>query len=191
MGKRSLVVIVAAVMLCMGAVSASAQLRLDMDVNVPAYIGISSAGTTEGIWNQFFIPFPDARLAYQFGSGAFRAGVGVRVFTFIIENILYPEAYVEYTVDRFAFSANVGGFGFLEFGLLSGVLQSTLGSGFTLTGFHDIVIPDLNVAYKVNDWFRIGAGIFMLAPFTANNGALLSDFIFTGYINARFVVMFK
>jgi hypothetical protein len=191
MRKRSLVAIGVAALLCTGAVSAGAQLRLDMDVNMPAYFGISSGGSAGGVWNQYFIPFPDARLAYQFGNGPFRFGIGARTFSFIIENILYPEAYAELTVDRFAFSANVGGFAFLEFGLLSAILQGAFGSNFTLTGFHDIIIPDLNVAFKVNDWFRVGGGVFMLAPFSADNGALLSGFIFSVYLNARFVVMFK
>jgi hypothetical protein len=191
MSKRALVAIVVAVILCVGAVSASAQLRLDMDVNIPVYLGLVANGSEQGVWNQFFIPFPDARLAYQFGTGPLRFGVGARMFTFIIENILYPEAYVELNLDRIALSANVGGFAFLEFGLLSSIVQGVLGSQFTLSGFHSIILPDLNVAFKVNDWFRIGGGIFMLAPFGSDLNAVFGNFVFTGYLNARFVVNFK
>lgn len=189
MRKRYVVALVAVVMLCVGVMSASAQLRLDMDVNVPIYFGFSSGGSADGAWNQYFIPFPDARLAYQFGGGLIDWGVGVRAFTFIIENILYPEAYIEFNVDRVTFSLNLGGFAFLQFGLLSAALQD---AGINnLSGFRDVILPDLNVAFRVNDWFRLGGGIFMIAPFSEGMGGVLDSFVFTGYINARFIVMFK
>jgi hypothetical protein len=189
MRKRYVVVLVAVVMLCVGAMSTSAQLRLDMDVNVPLYFGYSAGGVSDGVWNKYFIPFPDARLAYQFGGGLLDFGVGVRAFTFIIENILYPEAYIELNLDRVTFSLNLGGLAFLEFGLLSSALQS---SGVNnLTGFHDVILPDLNVAYRVNDWFRLGGGVFMIAPFSHGMGGILDNFVFSAYLNARFVIMFK
>ena len=189
MRKRYGIVLVAVVMLCVGAMGASAQLRLDMDVNVPVYFGYSTGGVSDGAWNQYFIPFPDARLAYQFGGGLIDGGIGVRVFSFIIENILYPEAFIELNIDRVTFSLSLGGLAFLEFGLLTTALQE---SGInTLSGFHDVILPDLNVAFRVNDWFRLGGGVFMIAPFSHGLGGPLDNFVFTGYINARFVVMFK
>jgi hypothetical protein len=189
MRKRYVVVLVAVVMLCVGVMGASAQLRLDMDVNVPLYFGYSTAGASDGAWNSYFIPFPDARLAYQFGGGLVDVGVGARVFTFIIENILYPEAYVELNLDRVTFSLNLGGFAFLEFGLLSTALNNA--GVKNLTGFHSVILPDLNVAYRVNDWFRLGGGVFMIAPFGNGMGGVLDNFVYSVYINARFVVMFK
>ena len=188
MRKRFVVALVAIVMLCVGVMSASAQLRLDMDVNMPIYFGYTSGGVSDGVLNQF-IPFPDARLAYQFGGGMVDGGIGVRAFTFIIENILYPEAYVELNIDRVTFSFNLGGFAFLEFGLLSTTLQN---EGIeTLSGFHGVILPDLNVAFRVNDWFRLGGGVFMIAPFGNGMGGVLDSFAYSVYINARFIVMFK
>ena len=69
MRKRYGIVLVAVVMLCVGAMGASAQLRLDMDVNVPVYFGYSTGGVSDGAWNQYFIPFPDARLATSSAEG--------------------------------------------------------------------------------------------------------------------------
>ena len=88
-------------------------------MNAPVWFGYSVSGSADGAWNSYFIPFPDARLAWQFGGGLLDGGVGVRWFTFIIENVLYPEAYLELNLEHFTFSLAVGGFGFLEFGLLS------------------------------------------------------------------------
>jgi hypothetical protein len=189
MKKRILIVFVAVAMLLAGAVGASAQLRLDMDVNIPIYLGFYTSGAADGAWNSFFIPFPDARLSYQFPIGPVTIGVGARAFTFIIENIMYPEAYVELTLDKFVLGAGVGGGAFLEFGLLSSVLAS---AGVTnLSGFHALLLPDLNVAYKVNDWFRLQGGVFMLAPFGSDFSGVLGSFAFAGYVDAKFVVVFK
>ncbi len=187
--KRTVIVLVAAIVLLGTAVSAPAELRLDLDVNIPIYFGYSVGGYASGAWNQYFIPFPDARLAWQFGNGLIDGGVGVRMFTFIIENILYPEGFVELNLDAFTFSLNVGGFAFLEFGLLSSAL-SNLGIN-TFSGFHSVLLPDINAAWRVNDWFRLGAGMFMIAPFGNDLGGVLDNFVYSFYINARFVIRFK
>ena len=187
--KRAIFLVVVVVVLLTGAVSASAQLRLDFDINVPVWFGYHTSGGGDGAWNQYFIPFPDARLAWQFGGGLIDFGIGARVFTFIIENVLYPEAYFELNLENFTFSAAVGGFGFLEFGLLSSAMQQAGVNN--LTGFHNVILPDLNVAWRVSDWFRLGVGVFMIAPFGNDLGGVLNNFVYSGYINARFVILFK
>jgi hypothetical protein len=187
--KKTVFVLVAVMVLLVSAVSASAELRLDLDVNIPVWFGYSVNGAGAGTWNQYFIPFPDARIAWQFGEGLIDGGVGIRAFTFIIENILWPEGFIELNVDHFTFSASAGGFVFLEFGLLSSALQSAGVNN--LSGFHGVLIPDLNAAWRVTDWFRLGVGVFMIAPFGADIGGVLNSFVYSGYINARFVIRFK
>jgi hypothetical protein len=189
MKKRALFALMVIVLMCAGALSASAQLRLDMNVNVPLYFGISASGYEEGAWNSNFIPLPEAQLAYQFGQGDLRGGVGARVFTFIIENILYPAAFIELTLDRLVLSANLGGFVFVEFGLLSAALEDA--DVPNLSGFHNVVLPDLSVSYKFNDWFRLGAGVFMFMPFGSNLSGVLDGFLYAGYIQAKFIVTFE
>lgn len=183
--KRAIFLVVVVVVLLTGAVSASAQLRLDMDVNLPLFFGSSSG---DAAWNHF-VPFPNGRLAWQFGGGLIDGGVGARAFTFIIENILYPEGYIELNIEQFTFSFNVGGFAFLEFGLLSDALSS---AGINnLSGFHGLILPDLNAAWRVNDWFRLGGGVFMIAPFGSDMGGVLNNLVYSFYIDARFVILFK
>ncbi|HEY9593298.1 MAG TPA: hypothetical protein VHE79_02415 [Spirochaetia bacterium] len=187
--KKKWILLIVVVLLAGTAVTVSAQLRLDMDITVPVYLGFTaSSGVSQGVWNSYFIPLPNARLAWQFGDGLIDGGVGLRMFTYIIENIAYPEAFVELNVDRFTFAANVGGYGFLEFGLLSSLLQEA-GVG-NLSGFHNLIIPDVSAQFRVNDWFRVSAGVLMLAPFGANIGGIFDNFAYFGYINAKFVVKF-
>jgi hypothetical protein len=189
MMRKTFLLVVAVALMLGAAFDAGAQVRLDMDVNVPIYAGYTAAGTAEGAWNSYFIPFPDAKLFYQFSLGPVNLGAGVRVFTVIIENFLYPELYAELDLNPFVVSLNVGGLAFLEFGLLTSLLQ---GVGVTtLTGFHEVILPDLSVAYKVNDWFRICGGVFMISPFGQSLGGVLSNNVFAGYVSAKFIVMFK
>jgi hypothetical protein len=176
-----------AILILVGAVSVGAQLRVDLGVNMPAYFGYSSGGASTGAGSQQFVPFPNARLAYQFGGGLLDWGIGVRLFTFIIDSVLYPEAYVELNLDRFTFSLNLGGVAFLEIRLP--------GAGFTalginnISGLQSVILPDLNVAFKVNDWLRLGGGVFTITP-SFGNGGILSSFLFIGYVNAQFVHIF-
>ena len=190
MNKKTATAIAVLVVLLAGAMSASAQVRLDIDINDPLYFGFSSAGVPQGMWNPYpYIPIPDAKLMYQFPLGPVNLGAGVRVFTLIIENILYPEIYAELNLNPFFIDASVGGFGFLMFGLLSDVL-SGVGVN-SLNGFYSVVLPDVSVGYKVNDVFRISAGILAIAPFDSSLSGVLANNVFAGYLKATFVVMFK
>jgi hypothetical protein len=189
MKRKALIALVAVLLLCAGAVSVSAQLRLDINVNVPLYFGAFASGYQSSGFNSYFIPFPEAQLAYQFGEGTFHWGVGVRAFTFIVENVMFPTAFVEFALDPFVLSANVGGFAFLEFGLLSATLASAHINN--LSGFHSVILPDFSVGFKVNDWFRISGGAFMFVPFGTELGGALSGYAVAGYIQAKFLVLFE
>jgi hypothetical protein len=190
MKKKVLITVMTLVVLLAGAMSASAQIRLDIDVNDPVFFGYSNAGVQTGAWNPSpYIPIPDAKLMYQFSLGPINLGAGVRVFSLIIENIMYPEIYGELVLNPFVINVSVGGMAFLEFGLLSDLLAATGVNN--LNGFYSVILPDLSVAYKVNDVFRIGGGVLMLAPFTNSLGGVLANNAFAGYLKATFVVMFK
>jgi len=187
--KRAVILVVVVVALLCGAVSASAQFRVDLDVNLPVYFGYSVSGSAAGAWNQYFIPVPDLRASWQFGNGFIDGGIGVRWFTFIIENFLYPEAYVELNLDPFVLNLNVGGLAFLEFGVLSSALAD---AGINnLSGFHTVILPDVNFAWKVTNWFQLGVGVFMVAPFGANIGGVLDNFVYSGYVRFRFIIRTK
>jgi hypothetical protein len=188
--KKRLVLCVSTVLLLACAMGGWAQLRLDADVNVPVYVGYSLNGMRDGAWNQYFIPLPDIQLTYQFPIGPVRLGAGVRVFSVIIENFLYPEAVAELDLSPFVISAGVGGFAFLEFGLITSLLEQA-GSFQNLTGFHDVMLADIAAQLKVNSWFRLCGGLYVIAPFSTSLGGVFSAAAYAGYLDAKFVVNFK
>lgn len=190
MKKRRLIVFVALAVMLAGAVHAGAQLRLDIDINDPVYFGYTASGSSQGAWNPYpYIPIPDAKLMYQFSLGPVNLGAGVRVFSLIIENFLYPELYAELNLGPVAINASVGGLAFLEFGLLSTALAEAGISN--LNGFQSVILPDLSVSFKLTNVFRLGGGVLMIAPLGNNLGGVLGDNVFAGDIKATFVVVFK
>jgi hypothetical protein len=179
MKKRSLVVLLAAVLLLGGALTASAQLRLDVDVAFPVYGGLSlETMTPTGGWLQNIFPFPNAGLYYQFGQGGLRGGVGARAFTLILESVLYPAAYVELEIKPIVLNMNVGGGAYVLFGLLN------------QADWARFILPDLSVGFKLNDRVRLGGGVFIIAPFLDTFQESFSNFLYFGYINLKISALF-
>ena len=54
-----------------------------------------------------------------------------------------------------------------------------------------MILPDVNASWRVNDWFRLGVGVYMIAPFGPGSVESSTTFVYTGYLNARFVILFK
>ncbi len=71
----------------------------------------------------------------------------MRMFTVIVESLIFPVVAVEAEYSNFIINANVGGGFFLLFGLLNTI--ETQG----------IFIPELTLSYRMNDWFQIGTGV--------------------------------
>ena len=176
--KKPLIILFAVVvLLCAGAALAGAQFRLDFNVAVPVYagvnlgdLGVSGGGTIDQYL--FLLPMVDA--AYQFGDGPLRFGFGAKAVTFIVESLLWPNAFVELDLYPVVIRGDFGGGVFLAFGLANRVLAESW------------VVPQIDVSFKLNDWFRLGGGAIAVAPF--NN---MSNFGFLLYVNARFIILFK
>ena len=186
MKKRGLIVLVAVLMLCVGAAGASAELRMDFNIpwmllggiNINALPGGSGldSGSTD-ISNYHFI-IPDFELAWQFGGTPLRGGVGIRAYSLLIETFGFPQAYIEFELSPFVLRAALGGGAFFFLGLYNDFIinSDTL----------KVLIPDVSVSWKITDWFQLGAGALVVAP--------LGDFqnlFWLGYVNARFVLTFK
>ena len=176
MKKRSVVVVLVAVLLLAGALGASAQLRLDGNISWPFYLGVElgdlgGTGTSE-ISNYAFL-FPDIELSYQFGGQVLRGGIGLRAFTLIIESAGWPIAYFEAELKPIVLRAEVGGGWFFAFGL-AGASETAR-----------VIIGDLNVSWKIAEWFRLGVGALAVAPFDATE-----NFGYAFYVNGRFTALF-
>ncbi|HUW41311.1 MAG TPA: hypothetical protein VMV90_09885 [Rectinemataceae bacterium] len=140
-----------AIVLVLLAAPAFAQFRLDVGIIVPRGLGTTSGATSEGsfVSDWPFIPLPEAGLYYQGDLGLVKLGIGARAFSFILETILWPNAYAELDFGRFAVQAQFGGGAFAMFGLANS----------TSTG--NVFIPDLSAWFKLGKErnLRLGGGI--------------------------------
>jgi hypothetical protein len=180
MKKKVLLAVMVVALLLGVALGSSAQVRLDIDLNWPIVGGIaldpavfgSSGGNLD--LSQYHLLLPDLRLYYQFGDGVLRGGLGLRIYTVIIESLLFPEAYLEVNLKPFVIGVSAGGFLFGVIGLYSNL------------GTAGLLLPDINAYWAIADWFRIGAGALLFVPTSFG-----SSFGYIGYIGARFVFVFN
>lgn len=178
--KRTLVLMVLVAALILGSVaSVSADVRLDFDVPWIVAAGLNVADVTGSSTvnvnlTNLHIPLPCVELAYQFGDGFLRGGIGVRAYTVLVEFVGWPMGYVEVALDRLVLRAELGGLGVFAFGVANGLLST------------DFVAADLQAGYAVFPWLRLGAGVLIAAPPSnfSSNGWLF-------YVNARFAFDFK
>jgi hypothetical protein len=167
-------VFIALVIFVFAVFSAGAQLRLDVNVSVPVYWGFQSEATgTLGDVSEYTFILPEVDLYYQFDLSLVKLGIGVRLITFIVESVIMPDIFIELHLDPIILRASLAGGAALFFGLYSE----------TVTG--PIIVPDVNVMFKLAEFFRVGGGICFIADFND-----LDTFIFIPYVGARFTFVF-
>ena len=156
---------------------AMADWRIDIGFDIPRGLG----GLAEGeaviseeagdFFDQYIFPFPEAGVYYQKEFGALRVGGGLRVFTFILESVYWPNAFVELDLGKVVFAFQLGGGLFGMFGLYND-LQ---------TG--QVLIPDLSAWFKIGSAFRLGGGAL---------GVMLPELgdavVFAYYLGAKFAI---
>jgi hypothetical protein len=139
------------VMLC--AVISFAQPRIDLGIDVPFLFGINfsgSGGSNVSAFSQFTALLPEFAIHYVIDLELIKIGLGVRMFTFIIESIGWPNAFVEVNLDPLVLSAELGGGLYFLFGL------------YNTAGTMPLLLGDISAAFKFTDWFRIGIGVFTI-----------------------------
>jgi hypothetical protein len=179
MKRRLLVIVAVVVLLCAGATCASAQFRLDFDIAWPVYAGINlgDLGVSGGATlTEHLILLPMIDATYQLGEGPLHFGFGVKAVTFIVESLLWPNAFIEIDLNPIVIRGDFGGGFFFAFGLGNQLLDNSW----------TWVVPQIDVGVKLNDWFRLSGGAIALAPFDNMN-----NFGFLLYVNARFTILFK
>jgi hypothetical protein len=179
--KRKWIIAVAVVaMLIGGAAVASAQFRMDIDIPWWIYVGLSDAleadlGADLGMADisKFAVIVPNIQAYYTFGGSLLKFGVGVRLYTLLLINFLYPSIMGEVQLGNFDVNLNVGG--------LAGVLLG-IGPIFeTATG--PWATFDLSAGYRIKPWFRVGAGVFGIVQ-----TEYLHEFPYVIYASAKFIV---
>ena len=160
---------------------AFAQFRIDLAIDVPVKIGVSISDLDGGSSNESIdvlefgtFPVPEALFAYQTNLGPVKVGGGIRVFSLILESVAWPHIYAELDLSPIVINAGIGGGGFLVFGLFNDANTGNL------------FIPDMHIAYKFGDTFRLGIGAI---------GFIGSDigpdaFPYMIYLTGRFSILF-
>ena len=159
-------------LLLIAAAGVSAESQFDITLNVPYYTGLKSSTGDVGDFSQYMFLVPDVKWNYYFGPEWLHFGVGLRLWTIIIESGLYPILSLESNLGNFVINANVGGGTFLFFGLLNDVVAEA------------VFLPELSVAYRLGKKkaFRIGTGVMLIvAPMAVS----MNDFVFVGTAFAR------
>jgi hypothetical protein len=177
MVKRKIIVMALAVVLLLaGGVMANAQFRLDANIQVPFFAGLNldSLGISGGGSIGAFIPFPSVEAAWQFPIGPIKIGVGARAYTVIIESFAWPNAFVELDLNPIVLRADFGGGAFLLFGIATTAYTAAM------------VLPQIDVSWRLADWFRLGVGAIGIAPFED-----MSNFGYAIYVSGRFTALFK
>ena len=160
---------------------AFAQFRIDLAVDVPVKIGVSLSDLDGGSTNESInvlefgtFPVPEALFAYQSSLGPVKLGAGIRVFSLILESIAWPHAYAELDLSPIVINAGVGGGAFMLFGLYNNIDTANL------------ILPDMHIAYKLGDTFRLGIGAM---GFTGKDlGPDVFPYII--YLTGRFSILF-
>lgn len=173
-----LAILILVLVLFIGVSTASAQLRFDVGLNVPVYFGIDIEGFSGGTFAEFTFVFPEVSLHYMLEAGPLKLGIGVEALTFILESLIFPTFLVELDLDPIVISSYVGGGAFLFFGL------------YNAFHFANIYMLDVKVGFKINDWFRIGAGGFNFLDLIDVGDETIQVYAFVGYLFARFTFTF-
>ena len=159
--------------------TAFAQFRLDLGLNPLVKIGLStddpSIDSSIDIISKYFIPVPDAFFGYQASLGPLKVGGGLRAITIIIESIAWPYAYAELNLSSIVINAGIGGGAFMVFGLINHA--DTL----------NLFIPDISIAYKFGDTFRMGIGAM---GFTNKDMFTADTMPYVIYLTGRFSILF-
>jgi hypothetical protein len=141
------------VLFAVAGVPAGAQIQAEAELHVPygmdaQSLGKDGEGTGELL--ESLGPVPDLRLQYYFGPEWISWGPGVRMFSTIIDTLIYPTVSAETRAGRFVFNLNVGGGAFIFLG------------GHNAVSFEPVVLPELTTTYMIWDVAGVGAGLFFV-----------------------------
>ncbi len=172
-GKRMIFLVVLGVLLLGSVSQLAADFKVDIGVNIPYYVGVTTDDGDAGDALDWVFLVPDVKFNWLHNLGPVRLGGGLRLWTFIIQSMAYPILTAEVDVGPVTFNANAGGGLFLFFGLYNSI--DTAG----------VFVPELSAAYRFTDSFSVGTGgLFVFAPEVQD----LSSFAYVGTVFARFTI---
>jgi len=159
-----------------------AQGRVDIGIKAPLIVGLNGLVDADGQPIEFvaevpsFLPIPTAFLGAQLDLTLIKLGVGLQVYSAIIQTIVYPAAFGEVDLGFLVANLTVGGGVFGSFGILGNSLSTT-----------ELLIPDLSAHFRLGRMFQIGLG---LTGFTGFESTESDIFPYVGYFSAKFSFTF-
>lgn len=161
--------------------SVFAQFRLDMGIKIPVKMGINFSdvsdvsSTSVNILDKYTFLLPEASGSYQFDLGPVKLGAGLQLYSLILESIAWPMVFAELDLSPIVINAKIGGLAYLLFGL-----YNDAGTG-------DLLMPEINVAFKLGKSFRLGGGAMFFTSKDFNDIALP----YLLYLGGSFSTTFK
>lgn len=139
-------------LLMAGAPHVFADGRVDLGIDVPMGFGVLMKESTfdtdsSDYFREHIIPFPEAGMYFTSDAGPFTFGIGARAFTFIIQSMVWPNAFAEVNLGPVVLQGQIGGGLFLMFGMYNAVETGTA------------FFPDLSAWFKLGETFRLGGGV--------------------------------
>ncbi|MBN2443690.1 MAG: hypothetical protein JXJ04_20180 [Spirochaetales bacterium] len=172
MKRRALLIFMLLALLSVGAY---AGLRFDVGITIPAYVGIQfDTGESGGVWLDYTIVLPDLQLLYMVDLGLIRIGAGIRGYTFIVESLIMPTIVGEIQLGSLLFHGSLFGGAFFFVGIINDSITGSVGG------------LDLNVSYKLTDWFGIGVGSLALVEFDPTYDLGATPFVAYGFCRFSF-----
>ncbi len=159
---------------------AEAQVQAEAELHVPYGLGpqnLGKDGEGTGELLDSMVIVPDLRFQYYLGGEDLHYGPGFRLFSTVIDSLIYPTLSAEYRPGRLVINLNVGGGGFLFLG------------GYNAVSFKPVVLPELTTAYMLWERLGLGAGVyFVLDPIdTLKLGGITEGFAYVPTIFCRIV----
>ncbi len=171
--KRGVFVVVLLVLLFGGAMNVAAEVQVDIGINVPYYVGVRTDDDDIDEAVRWVFVLPDVKVNWFDEVGPVRIGAGGRLWTLILQSVIYPIVSLEADVGRFVLNTNLGGGLFINFGLYTGM------------HFAGVFLPEFSAAYRMTDTFSLGTGaMFLFAPEVED----LSSFAYMGTVFGRFTI---
>ena len=137
--------IIIAILYLFTATYAIAQVRVDVNLSVPIYGSIFTGSTGTGQHVEYFTIVPDIMLHYVLGTNVIKIGFGGRMVTGIVENIIFPNAFLEIDSDLIVFNLSFGGPFVFAYGLES--------------NSYFWILPDISMYFKLNEQLQLGGGV--------------------------------
>ena len=178
--KRILIVLLLVVV--MGSGTVFAQGRFDIGIKAPLIIGVDGLVDADGQPIDLveevpsFIPIPSAFVGGQLDLAIIKLGVGLQLYSAIIQTIMYPAVFGEVDLGFFVANLTVGGGVFASFGVLGSDISTT-----------ELLIPDLSAHFRLGSIFQVGLG---LTGFTGFESIESDIFPYVGYFSAKVSLTF-